>query len=134
MEEVAQATQIVWSPDFELGHAAVDQQHRKLFNLADALVRDPNPGQVMAALATLSDYVVVHFRDEEKLMLDIGYPEFETHRKMHEEFRARLAKLYRNAGSIGMSGIAAEVLELVNDWLANHIVTADREYAAYLPR
>lgn len=123
---------IAWSPDLEIGHTAVDNQHRKLFDLAATLVLDNNIGRVMAALAALSDYVVVHFRDEEKLMAEIGFPGIEAHRRQHEIFKSRLAKVYQNAGALGIVGIADEVRELVNEWLTNHIMVADREYSAYI--
>ncbi|CAG0975556.1 Bacteriohemerythrin [Rhodocyclaceae bacterium] len=124
---------IEWSPAMEIGHAAVDRQHKKLFDLAASLVQDPDHLRVMRTLATLSEYVVVHFRDEEQLLADIGYPGLAAHKQAHDAFRTRLARLYGNAGGMGLDSIAAEVRQLINDWLANHILIADREYAAYLP-
>ncbi|MDP2792722.1 MAG: bacteriohemerythrin [Sulfurisoma sp.] len=127
------AANIEWSPVLEIGHPAIDRQHRKLFDLAALLVHDGNHGQVIRILAELSEYVIVHFRDEEKLLGEIGFPGLEAHRKSHEDFRARMAKLFCDAGSMTLDDIAAEIRLLINEWLTRHILVADQEYAKYLP-
>ena len=126
------AATIEWSPALEIGHAAIDRQHRKLFDLAAAIVDDHDQQRVMRTLAALSEYVIVHFSDEEKLLADIGYPGLSAHKKLHDNFRSRLAKLYANAAGMSLDQIAEEVRQLINEWLAKHIMVVDREYAKYL--
>ncbi|MGE5467470.1 MAG: bacteriohemerythrin [Ignavibacteria bacterium] len=123
---------IEWSPALAIGNPAIDRQHEKLFSVAADMVADRDQVRAMRTLAALSEYVIVHFREEEKLLEEIGYPGLAQHRKLHEGFRSRLAKLYANAAGMRLDDIAAEVRRLVNDWLANHIMVADREYAAYI--
>lgn len=125
---------IEWSDRLEIGHSSIDRQHKKLFELAAAMMGDKDQLRVMRTLAALSEYVVVHFRDEEQLLADIGYPGLEAHKKAHDIFRARLAKLYGNAGGMTLDAIAAEVRLLVNEWLANHILVVDQEYVPYLEK
>lgn len=125
---------IQWSPELEIGHVAIDRQHKKLFDLAASMVADRDHVRVMRTLAALSDYVIVHFRDEEKLLEDIGYPELAMHKKLHDGFRARLAKLYANAGGMTLEQIAEEVRRLIDDWLVKHIMVVDRDYTKYLPK
>jgi len=121
---------IEWSAALEIGNPAIDRQHRKLFDLAAAMVSEKNQMRVMRTLAALSDYVIVHFRDEEKMLEGIGYPGLEAHKKLHDEFRARLARLYSNANGMTLDRIAEEVRQLINEWLTNHIMVVDREYMA----
>lgn len=125
---------IEWSSALEIGHSAIDSQHKKLFDLAAALIQDADHQRVMRTLAALSEYVIVHFRDEEKMLAEVGYPGLAAHKQSHDAFRARLAKLYGSASGMTLDHIAAEVRQLINDWLANHILVADREYAAYLAK
>lgn len=125
---------IEWSPALSIGNPAIDSQHRKLFDVAADMVNDHNQVRAMRTLATLSEYVIVHFRDEEKLLEEIGYPGLEAHKKLHDAFRARLAKLYAGAAGMTLDQVAAEVGALINEWLANHIMVADREYVDYLPK
>ena len=126
------ATNIEWSAALEIGNPAIDRQHKKLFDLAAQTVGGSDHMRVMQTLAALSEYVVVHFRDEEKLLAAAGYPELPAHKALHDEFRARLAKLYANAGGMSLDQIAVEVRRLINEWLAKHIMVVDREYVQYL--
>ena len=98
------------------------------------MVGDRDHMRVMRTLASLSDYVIVHFRDEESLLERVGYPALAAHKKLHDEFRARLAKLYANASGMALDAIAEQVRLLINEWLAKHIMVADREYAKFLPK
>jgi hemerythrin len=123
---------IEWSPALEIGRPVIDRQHQRLFALAADMVADRDQVRAMRTLAALSEYVIVHFRDEEKLLEDVGYPGLAEHKKLHEGFRRRLAKLYANASGMRLDDIAAEVRLLINEWLANHILGADRQYADYL--
>jgi hemerythrin len=123
---------IEWSPAFEIGRPAIDRQHEKLFAIAADMVSDRDQVRAMRTLAALSEYVIVHFRDEEKLLEEVGYPGLPEHKQLHESFRRRLGKLYANAAGMRLDDIAAEVRLLINEWLANHILVADRQYAAYL--
>jgi hemerythrin-like metal-binding protein len=123
---------IEWSPALAIGNPAIDRQHEKLFSLAADMVKDHDQGRAMRTLAALSEYVIVHFRDEEKMLEGAGYPGLAEHRKLHEAFRARLAKLYSNAAGMRLDEIATEVRGLINEWLANHIMVVDREYARFL--
>jgi hemerythrin-like metal-binding protein len=124
---------IEWSPALAIGNAAIDRQHQKLFELAADMVGDRDQVRAMRTLAALSEYVIVHFRDEEKLLEEIGYPELAAHKQLHDAFRARLAKLYANAGGMRLDQIAEEVRLLINEWLTQHIMVVDREYVKYLP-
>lgn len=127
------STPIEWSAALEIGNPAIDRQHKKLFELAAQMVSDSDHMRVMRTLAALSDYVVVHFREEEKLLEQVGYPHLAAHKALHDNFRSRLARLYANAGGMTLDQIAAEVRRLINEWLAQHIMAADREYAQHLP-
>lgn len=123
---------IEWSPALAIGNPAIDRQHEKLFNIAAEMVEDRDHMRAMRTLAALSEYVIVHFRDEESMLEAAGYPGLAQHKKLHEGFRNRLAKLYSNAAGMTLDRIAIQVHGLINEWLANHIMAADREYAKYL--
>jgi len=123
---------IEWSPTLSIGNPIIDRQHEKLFSLAADMVEDRDQMRAMRTLAALSEYVIVHFRDEERMLEEAGYPGLAEHRKLHEAFRTRLAKLYSNAAGMRLADIAAEVRLLINEWLVSHIMVVDREYAKYL--
>ncbi len=123
---------IEWSPALAIGNPTIDRQHENLFRVAADMVEDRDQMRAMRTLASLSEYVIVHFRDEEKMLEQAGYPGLADHKKLHDAFRASLAKLYSNAGGMSLDDIAVQVRKLVNEWLANHIMVADRQYAKFL--
>lgn len=129
-----------WKKFFSVGHAAMDAQHKRLFDIVNELydgmkqsgsASDELLGRTIAALC---DYTRTHFADEEQLLLVAGYPDFLRHKQSHdaligkvEEFEARM----RN----GEVRLAAEVLPfLVGEWLSSHIAFEDQQYAGYLNR
>ncbi|MDP2826105.1 MAG: hemerythrin domain-containing protein [Sulfuritalea sp.] len=63
---------IEWTNDFALGIDEIDQQHRALIGMINALDAsthgDPGPETMRRLLAQLSDYVRDHFGFEERLM------------------------------------------------------------------
>ena len=75
-----------------------------------------------------------HFKEEEKLQKDVGYPGLEEHIKKHEEFRHTVKVLYdyldENEGPD--EKFMEQVKINVIDWLFGHIKTFDRSVAEYI--
>lgn len=127
-----------WKDFFSVGHDEIDDQHKQLFAIVNALYEDmKQPGgateeSLRQTIATLCDFTRRHFAAEESLMQSAGYPDFRAHRQTHaylirriEEFEMRM----RN----GETRLAAEVLPfLVGEWLSSHIAFEDQQYAGYI--
>jgi hemerythrin len=92
-----------WSDRLELGIPLIDEQHRRFFDLAASLQNNGDEVRVMKTLATLSDYIRSHFRDEEILMEAAGYPGLAAHRLLHARFRQMLADLFRRARNMSLT-------------------------------
>jgi hemerythrin len=108
--------------------AEIDAQHRQLFDLAATFRGDGDQIRVLKSLAMLTEYVKVHFREEEELMASCHYPGLEAHRRLHGEFRRMLFELLENAKQMTLDEIADEVKYLINGWFYNHILVADFDY------
>lgn len=67
-----------WSSRHEIGHAEIDEQHRRLFLLAAAVADPPVKSTAhdhgTAQLQALIDFAQEHFAFEEDLMRAAGYP------------------------------------------------------------
>lgn len=122
-----------WDPKFELGVPSIDEQHRRIFDLANLLhaagCREDSDALVETALLEMSTYVDEHFGDEEAFMQGIGYPAFEEHRVIHEEMRRKVADLHRQFRAGDVRG--PEVHFLVVSWLMQHITGVDARIAEY---
>lgn len=121
-----------WSPEIETGLAAIDGQHRRLFDLAASLEHLDNPVHVMGALFELSNYVNVHFHEEEALLAVSSYPDVEAHIAQHDEFRQMMARMLEDARHLNLDQIAERVCLLVKDVLHRHIQQLDFDYVPYV--
>jgi sirohydrochlorin cobaltochelatase len=128
---------IEWTNDFALGIDEIDQQHRALVGMINALDAsthgDPRPETTSRMLEQLADYVRDHFALEERLMAGGGCtPELVArHCGEHAYFRSVLADLTKDFAS-GRSGITVSLIEYLVHWLLHHIVVVDRAMAQQL--
>jgi hemerythrin len=125
-----------WTPDLETGHAAIDDQHRTLFALAnslqDAIEAEVADAETVAdAVWRLTDYVVQHFGDEQELMAEAGYPTLPVHISLHEQLTAETMRMTARLMN-GEDVIPDELAPFVARWLRDHIGSADRAFVSWL--
>lgn len=122
---------IEWTKEFALGIDEIDEQHRTLvdmINALDASTHDgADPERLGRLLARLGDYVRDHFGFEERLMAGGGCsPELVTrHCGEHAYFRSVLKDLTADFES-GRRSITVPLIEYLVHWLLHHIVVVDR--------
>ena len=126
-----------WNSELETGIERIDNQHIKIFKLARNLVTAIADGKgndvIMQTLEFLTSYVSKHFSDEERLQAEYNYPDYATHRIIHEEFKDKIAKLAGEIGSEGPSdSLVEEVCVVVSTWLFRHIKGDDFQVAAFI--
>ncbi|HQO30381.1 MAG TPA: hemerythrin family protein [Accumulibacter sp.] len=119
---------VEWSEKILTGLPEIDDQHRQLFELAATFCGDGDHIRILKSLAMLTEYVRVHFREEEALMAACDYPLLHEHRKLHGQFRHMLFALLENARQMSFDEIAEQVKYLINGWFYNHILIADFAY------
>jgi len=123
-----------WHERFSVGHAELDQQHGRLFELVnhfDDVIRMGMHEELPRILDDLIDLSEAHFRFEEGLLLGSGFPHLIDHRKMHDELLDQVRKM-RVSMTAGGHVSHKAVVRFLADWLTNHILREDREYKAYL--
>jgi hemerythrin-like metal-binding protein len=119
----------------EIGHAEIDEQHRRLILLAmdaiDSAINSADHKPDAVELQALTDAVVEHFAFEEGLMRATGYPEAERHAKYHAalmmEFRAHFSKARSEQDTD-----PGNLITYFWNWLSVHSISADRELVEWL--
>lgn len=133
-----------WDPTLETGVENIDDQHRGLFALADALadaiatctqtdegVCEEDEDTVANAIYGLSDYCIEHFADEESLMQSVNYPMLSVHRSLHEQLSADTLTL--TARFFNDEHIVPDTLgPFITTWLSEHIRRHDMRFVSYL--
>lgn len=120
---------IEWRDGFKVNIPQIDREHRHLFSLVKAL----NLRSVDRTLQELLDYVVTHFTNEQALMESCGYPAFEQHLKLHEEFGAFVAE-FLGTGEAWTEDRIQELRRFLNKWLIGHILTHDMRFGNWHAR
>jgi hemerythrin len=128
---------IAWNDKYKLGNEQVDLQHRKLFEMVNDLINSSmetnDSKKLQETLDFLIQYTVRHFHFEEQLQLQYKYPEYESHKKMHEDFKVTVGEF---AAKLAQDGPSAELFgefnTIVVRWLVNHVQREDKKIAAYI--
>ena len=127
-----------WNPTLETGVELLDEQHKRLFDLINALhdainSTDDERETVADALYELTEYVTEHFEDEEALMSANAYESLAAHHDMHQRLTQKtLGYMARYVNNDTVS--LAELVEFLNSWLQNHIVAQDCHFATTIVR
>ena len=126
-----------WDSSLESGYEKVDKQHKQLItalnNLMDASADEKGDMAVMETLDFLTGYAIKHFADEEQLQIDYEYPDYLTHKRIHDEFKATVNTIVKSVRDEGPSQkVIGEVISTVGAWLLNHIRGDDFRMAAFV--
>ncbi len=128
-----------WSRHFETGLDLVDKQHHALVNMINqaaphlALNDDVAKQAVGPLLDNLTHYALVHFRDEEALMVQKNLaPDYlQQHHKTHQAFVDEVAAMRRQYEQEGsLSG--TDLLRFLSSWLSFHILLEDQRMASQM--
>lgn len=125
---------VSWQDSFGVGNAAIDADHKRLFELFNEFVATVNANrtddEIQSVLAELLEYTDYHFDREERLMREHGYPDYATHKTMHDTFVRQIHDVNSALDAGGEQG--AFVLGFLGKWLSGHILGVDKKLGAYL--
>jgi hemerythrin-like metal-binding protein len=79
----------------------------------------------------LLEYTQTHFQQEEAMLKKTNYPQLAPHQEMHRKFVADVVTLQKQMQA-GKAANSVSVLNLLRDWLVNHIQKTDKQYSAHL--
>jgi hemerythrin-like metal-binding protein len=126
-----------WADDLVIDGGVIDEDHRKLVDLVNALHTATTEGRgrevVENILKELLTYTAEHLRREEALMASIGFPNLERHKIGHAHFTEQLNGLHKKFES-GSITVAAQLSTVLRDWLSLHIRRSDKEIRVFLNR
>jgi hemerythrin len=117
-------SKFIWRDDYKIGNDLVDGQHQHLFKLANHIFEAQDKDTMIHYSLELFRYIRKHFKDEERLMRQLNFPDFEKHAKAHDEILKRLTNISIHCKNDEFT--LAELKILMNDWLLIHIQKEDR--------
>ncbi|MBF0584041.1 MAG: bacteriohemerythrin [Magnetococcales bacterium] len=124
----------IWSDRMETGIPFVDEDHQWLVNQINALYRGIKSGGGRAGIGKILDdlvqYAAGHFKREEDVFAEHGYPDQEhiqEHRKLTQSVVAFQNKYHQEGATITL-----DVLNFLREWLIDHILVSDHKYVPFL--
>jgi hemerythrin len=124
-----------WDGTLQLGIEALDTQHRAIVQAAGEVCeaqRSRDHASLHQALNELMRLSAEHFVFEERLMQETAYPKNAVHSEHHAEILGQLERFSRQVLEKRPSAEFERVMAFLADWIASHIASFDRDFAAYV--
>jgi len=132
---VVSAFKVQWDKNISVDDNELDEQHVRLFEFTNNLLlkyHEKNDYEVvLVALNSLVDFSVYHFEYEEYILKERGYPKLESHMKLHDDFRKKIAD-FRMSLDSGNENVMDRVIIYLIDWIKNHTHVEDLDYKNYM--
>ncbi|MGZ4999806.1 MAG: diguanylate cyclase, partial [Methylomonas sp.] len=120
-----------WHIAYESGHPLIDDQHRALFrkanDLLSAILSGEPADRVAIGVENLFQELFKHFRDEEALFIERGFPGAEKHAIIHRQLEDKATELMHRFSTDNYA--LGELLHyLAQELIAGHMLKEDREF------
>ncbi|MCL2184250.1 MAG: bacteriohemerythrin [Treponema sp.] len=128
---------VVWEDKYATGISLIDSQHHKLVKLTNQLYlacrkdSDALNTAFKDAMSQMVQYVRFHFNVESKLLEVIGYPEYKSHKKMHDDLIKKILDAVKDFND-GKKFVANQFVRTLKDWVFSHIAVYDKQYSFYI--
>ena len=124
---------IFWNPAFASGNVTIDQQHQLLIAKANELLllatQSPSCAVLGAAIDAAFRHVAEHFRDEERILEEIGFPGLDEHAAEHERLLQKGAALVGDCAEASAS--SGKILHyIIHELIMVHMLSSDIQYHA----
>ncbi|MDR1840065.1 MAG: bacteriohemerythrin [Treponema sp.] len=128
---------VVWDDKYATGVETLDNQHHQLVDLTNQLYIACLAGDDVLntvfkdAMSRMVEYVRFHFSAELKLLKAIDYPDYDNHKKMHNDLIKEILLAAKDFDE-GMKFVPNNFVRTLKDWVFGHIAVYDKLYRAYV--
>lgn len=127
---------IEWTAELSVGIDSIDEQHKKLVNMINALndaMLTNSSNELLGKIFTgLAAYTQKHFAYEENMFAEYGYTDSIEHKRQHGELIAQVVELKERFIENPQGTMSVDLMLFLKRWLTNHIMRTDKEYAEFL--
>lgn len=131
---------ISWRDEFKVDQPKIDSQHEGIFKLAieaSELARTPQGNdKLIAVFEKFGSVLEAHFRYEEGMLMEIGYPQVEKHSAEHNamlsEFEFIRQRLSGTGEGWAFQQMPLVVLNFMLGVTVGHILSSDVDYARHM--
>lgn len=126
------SSQLMWQERYNIGVDFIDREHKKLFSILNKLLaagkeEEKSRWACQEGIKYFKDHAMKHFAEEEAYMASIHYAGFDTHRRLHDNFRKKMIPALEK--ELMQTAYSAEAvnhfLGVCSGWLIAHTLTED---------
>lgn len=130
-----------WKPEYSIGIAAVDHEHKELIEAVNGALKLMSPGvdqskskidAVRTQLGAIHSMVAAHFALEEKEMRDLHYPDYARHKDDHETLLDTFVDILAEIEVRSLEDLAAELRPRLSNWFSRHFREEDSKLHKFL--
>ena len=128
------AFKVKWDKSISVDNKELDEQHIRLFEFTNNLLQKYHEKSdydvVLSALNSLVDFSIYHFKHEEYILKERGYPKIENHIKLHDSFRDKIVE-FKTLLESGDEEVMDVIIIYLIDWIKNHTHVEDIDYKEF---
>ena len=127
---------VKWNNSYSMGIKLIDDQHKELLDIVNDLFNHSTGNETdelayfKEVIGKAVNYTKVHFATEEKIMLATKFPEYNEHKKAHEEFIIKVVTTAKDFDA-GKRLVLSNFSNFLKDWILSHIAIIDTKYSKY---
>ena len=127
---------LTWSNSYSMGIKVIDEQHKGLLEFVNDLFNHASGNEKQERLyfqeviQQAVQYIKEHFATEEKYMVMTKFPDYNVHKKTHDEFTITVVKSVKDFEA-GKRLVLEKFAYFLKDWVLSHIAVMDAQYAQY---
>ena len=124
---------IAWKDSYCIGIPIIDEQHRCIVSIINSIhyfVEEHRELDVLESIINMMiQYTVIHFKTEEAMLKEAGYPPIEEHILLHKQLINQLKEVSHEATQ---ECDVDPLLKLLKAWWLSHINQEDRKYVPFM--
>jgi hemerythrin-like metal-binding protein len=128
---------VQWCDSMSVGNRHIDEQHKILIDTINQLASAESQNErslVAMIIDELVSYTAFHFQFEEQLMKECGYPDLESHKRIHQGFVDWITDTREEFIFHRRTLFGERILNFLRNWLRDHILGADQLYRSFINR
>lgn len=123
---------IAWDDSYNIGVDFIDKEHQVLFSTMNKLIslserEEKSEWVCREGIKYLKNHTDNHFEHEEEYMRSIAYNDYETHKRLHDDFRFKTIPALEE--EMEYSKFSAESIRhfigVCIGWVISHTLTED---------
>ncbi len=123
-----------WKDKYKIDHKQIDSDNQKIFNLVHKALDMPKENKkenIKEIVFELYSYMQEHFKNEEAYLQYINFPDFENHKKQHENIIDEANTFIKSIPKLSIEQFERNLIEYIDIWVINHIITEDHKIACF---